>query len=128
MADSRARHSLAYACRLDLGLVLKMPRAAQYSTKTFYEMIKDGRIDLEPEYQRGVVWNELKQSAIIESIMRHYYVPPILLSAKEAKNEGDPEYICIDGKQRLSSVYRFMNNEIPVKGKSPGKTPFWLST
>ncbi|EST08206.1 protein of unknown function DUF262 [Kalmanozyma brasiliensis GHG001] len=110
---------------LDLGHILKAPRAAQWSTKTVHEMVDSDIIDLEPEYQRGVVWTAEKQSAVIESIMRHYYVPPVLLSVQKEENPGDEtRYVCIDGKQRISSVCAFLNNEIPVK--EPGTSrKFW---
>ncbi|KAI3482156.1 hypothetical protein L1887_55287 [Cichorium endivia] len=73
---------------LELGHILKAPRAAQFSTSTIYNMIKEDIVDLEPEYQRGVVWPADKQSAVIESIMRHYYVPPILLSVQKEQEAG----------------------------------------
>ena len=109
---------------LDLGNVLKAPRATQYSSKTIYDMVKDDIIDLEPEYQRGVVWTADKQSAVIESIMRHYYVPPVLLSVQPEKQDGELTYVCIDGKQRMSSICAFLDNEIPVKEPSTGRK-FW---
>ncbi|PWZ02025.1 hypothetical protein BCV70DRAFT_198306 [Testicularia cyperi] len=112
---------------LDLGHILKAPRATSYSTKSIWDMIKDEIIDLEPEYQRGVVWPAEKQSAVIESIMRHYYVPPILLSmAKQDENDPTQEqrYVCIDGKQRISSICNFLENKIPVKEPRTGRR-FW---
>lgn len=112
---------------IDLGQVLQAPRAAQYSTSTIHRMVKDDDVDLEPEYQRGVVWPVDKQSAVIESIMRHYYVPPILLSVQK-KEDDDPSddtyYVCIDGKQRVSSICNFLDNQIPVKEPSTGRK-FW---
>ncbi len=110
---------------LELGHILKAPRAAQFSTSTIYNMIKEDIVDLEPEYQRGVVWPADKQSAVIESIMRHYYVPPILLSVqKEEEAGGDLTYVCIDGKQRVSSICNFRDNKIPVREPSTGRK-FW---
>ncbi|TKY88334.1 hypothetical protein EX895_002686 [Sporisorium graminicola] len=110
---------------LDLGYVLKAPRAAQLSTRTIADMVKDDVVDLEPEYQRGVVWPAEKQSAVIESIMRHYYVPPVLLSVQAEEGPGgETLYVCIDGKQRISSICAFLNNQIPVKEPSTGRR-FW---
>lgn len=110
---------------LDLGHVLKAPRAAQYSTRTIADMVRDDVVDLEPEYQRGVVWPAEKQSAVIESIMRHYYVPPVLLSVQAQEGpDGETLYVCIDGKQRISSICAFLNNKIPVKEPSTGRK-FW---
>ena len=124
-SSSKARVKKSSTRVLDLGQVLQAPRAAQYSTKTIFEMVKDDIVDLEPEYQRGVVWPVDKQSAIIESIMRHYYVPPILLSVQAQKDPSDEiMYVCIDGKQRVSSVCNFLDNKIPVREPSTGRR-FW---
>lgn len=88
-------------------------------------MVKDDIVDLEPEYQRGVVWTADKQSAVIESIMRHYYVPPVLLSVQNQEStEDELTYVCIDGKQRISSICAFLDNKIPVREPSTSRR-FW---
>ncbi|KAJ9475693.1 DUF262 domain-containing protein [Pseudozyma hubeiensis] len=121
----RAPRKSASTRVLDLGHVLRAPRAAQYSTKTIYTMVKDDVVDLEPEYQRGVVWPAEKQSAVIESIMRHYYVPPVLLSIQPNDDpKAETMYVCIDGKQRISSICAFLDNDIPVREPSTGRK-FW---
>ncbi|SNX86811.1 uncharacterized protein MEPE_05520 [Melanopsichium pennsylvanicum] len=123
--SSKPKAKKASSKVLELGHILQAPRAAQYSTKTLYEMVQDDLIDLEPEYQRGVVWPQDKQSAVIESIMRHYYVPPILLSVQAPKEPcEDTLYVCIDGKQRVSSICNFLANKIPVREPSTGRR-FW---
>lgn len=110
---------------LDLGHVLRAPRAAQYSTRAVYSMVKDEIVDLEPEYQRGFVWSIDKQSALIESIMRHFYVPPVMLSVQQSKDPKDETtYVCIDGKQRISSICAFLDNQIPLREPSTGYK-FW---
>lgn len=92
------------------GLVLTTPRMMQMNVQNIYDDVMDNTIDLEPDYQRGVVWTKPKQSAVIESLLSHYYVPPILLSEK--REGGQVKYTCIDGKQRMSSIKLFMNNEV----------------
>ncbi|KAI9462077.1 hypothetical protein HD554DRAFT_2027786 [Boletus coccyginus] len=58
--------------------VLRAPRTAQYTAKSLYDQIIDNAIDLDPEYQRDVVWQEEKQSGLIDSVLRNYYIPPII--------------------------------------------------
>jgi uncharacterized protein with ParB-like and HNH nuclease domain len=75
----------------------------------FYEIknrIDNNQLNLNPDYQREVVWSEDKMEALIESIIHGYYVPPIILNLVNGK------YNCIDGKQRISSLYNFLNNKI----------------
>lgn len=72
------------------------------SCEALEKQITSNLIDLEPEYQRGVVWSSDKQSAIIDTIFRHYFVPPVLFSVHNEINEdGEMEEIriCVDGKQ-----------------------------
>ncbi|UZJ56423.1 hypothetical protein CBS101457_005743 [Exobasidium rhododendri] len=113
---------------LKFGDVLSPPTPVRYSCEALTQMIDKNQVDLEPEYQRGVVWTTSKQSAVIDSIFRNCYVPPILFSIHVNKDsEGDMEEtrICVDGKQRLSSIYAFMRNEIPIREPHSNKA-FWF--
>ena len=83
------------------------------SVRQLFDDIESGDIDLEPDYQRSVVWPRRKQSAVIQSLLSHYYAPPVLMCVKQ-QPDGSSTYTCIDGKQRLSSIKLFMKNEIPV--------------
>ena len=65
-----------------------------------------GNLELNPDYQRDVVWCNEKMMSFIESIIHGFYYPPIIL------NLVDGKYICIDGKQRITSVLEFLNNNI----------------
>ncbi|KZT03116.1 uncharacterized protein LAESUDRAFT_738446 [Laetiporus sulphureus 93-53] len=79
---------------------LRPPRTTQYTAKSLYDQIVDDAIDLNPEYQRDVVWPETKQSGLIDSILRNYYIPPVIFGV----DDGTERRTCIDGKQRLTSV------------------------
>lgn len=45
-----------------------------------------------------VVWNEPKQVALIDSIFRNYYIPPIVF-AVQRDDDGEEIRVCVDGKQ-----------------------------
>ncbi|PVI06006.1 hypothetical protein DM02DRAFT_667992 [Periconia macrospinosa] len=81
--------------------------------------LEDKTIDANPEYQREVVWTADRMSGLIESLMENYYIPPIILNrqAMNTENESKPRYVCIDGKQRLSSIKRFVEGVIPITDK-----------
>ncbi|THU99208.1 hypothetical protein K435DRAFT_719927 [Dendrothele bispora CBS 962.96] len=102
---------------------LRPPRATTYTAQALYEQIQNRDIDLEPEYQRDVVWTEAKQIGIIDSILRNFYIPPIILAVKP-DNEGFETKTCIDGKQRLTSIYKFMNGLIPHRDPMTNEK-FW---
>ncbi|KAL5512384.1 hypothetical protein ACEPAG_3376 [Sanghuangporus baumii] len=94
--------------------ILKAPRLTQYSTTTLYEEILNGKVDLDPEYQRDVVWTDAKQSGLIDSILRNFYIPPVIFAFSQ-NEDGEERRTCIDGKQRLTSIQRFMDGQIPFK-------------
>lgn len=70
---------------------------------------KNKKIDLNPIYQRDVVWNEQKMSAFIDSLMKGY-VPSNITVNIDTDSES---CICIDGKQRITSIMNFYRNKIP---------------
>lgn len=63
-----------------------------------------------------VVWGQDKQMALIESLFRNFYVPPVLFfiddTKKEEKGVDGPIQVCMDGKQRLSSIVSFLDGQV----------------
>lgn len=53
-----------------------------------------------------VVWPEVKQIGLIDSIFRNFYIPPIVF-AVQLDDEGEEVRICVDGKQVCSSSNNF---------------------
>ncbi|KAH8113154.1 hypothetical protein DFH11DRAFT_1878713 [Phellopilus nigrolimitatus] len=96
--------------------VLRAPRTAQYSVRTLYEEIVNGKVDLDPEYQREIVWGDAKQVGLIDSILRNFYIPPVIFAFSQSE-DGEEKRTCIDGKQRLTSIQRFMDGQPGGTGK-----------
>ncbi|MFD3273803.1 DUF262 domain-containing protein [Paenibacillus dendritiformis] len=80
--------------------------------QTIVARIKNGDIDLQPNFQRGEVWGDGKKKRLIDSILREWHVPPIhIVEVKEtAKQE------VLDGQQRLAAIRDFVNGVILVDG------------
>ncbi|KXN80709.1 hypothetical protein AN958_08242 [Leucoagaricus sp. SymC.cos] len=55
-----------------------------------------------------VVCPESNQVGLIDSIFRNFYVPTVIFSIN-TQEHGSGTRICIDGKQRLTSIYRFVS-------------------
>ena len=74
------------------------------------------RIDVDQEYQRGKVWSNPQQALLIDSILRGFDIPKIYVR----KNPPDHEYLfdLIDGKQRLTAIWRFMSDELRLPRKA----------
>ncbi|KAF0424477.1 hypothetical protein F8M41_006606 [Gigaspora margarita] len=99
---------------------LTKPRNVTHTLYKLHDWLRKGLIDVNPEFQRGVVWRDIKQSHLIDSILNNFYIPPVIFSCKKVEGTNKWKRVCIDGKQRLTSITRFMNNEIPHHSPSGG--------
>lgn len=55
-----------------------------------------------------MVWPESKQIGLVDSIFRNFYVPPVIF-AVQRDDEGETVRVCVDGKQRLTSIQKFLD-------------------
>jgi len=90
-----------------------------------------GKIDHEPEYQRKFVWSLNKQSYFIESIIYGIDTPIIYFVEVEKDIPGLKKNVkivkeAIDGRQRLSTILKFYNNELKLVGLKEN-TPLYES-
>lgn len=67
-------------------------------------------LNLTPEYQRNLVWDEERKSALIESLLLRIPIPAFYLDEDKEGNKS-----VIDGMQRLSTIHSYLNNEFPLK-------------
>ena len=74
-----------------------------------FRKYNNGIIKLDPEFQRQGVWNPKQKSELIESII--IGIPLPILYIKENK---DGNWILIDGRQRLSTIFDFMDNKFSL--------------
>ncbi|KAF9265326.1 hypothetical protein L218DRAFT_986493 [Marasmius fiardii PR-910] len=99
---------------------LKLSRNATFSTEFLYQQMARNEIDLDPEYQRDIVWTKEKQMMLIHSIFWNFYIPPVIFSVVMRDN-GSQRKICIDGKQRLTAIRLFMDGLISFKDQNTGQ-------
>jgi len=82
--------------------------------QTVFELIRkfnQGKIIIDPDFQRNVVWKHEQKSQFIESVILNFPLPPWYVNQTV---EG--KYIIVDGLQRTSSLYGFVNDEFKLKG------------
>ncbi len=84
------------------------------SIASFHEQNQLGKFNYDPPYQRRSVWTDEKQSYFIDSILRNFPIPPIFLHRKIDPDTGKTNFDVIDGKQRLTAIARFIDNQIPA--------------
>lgn len=68
-------------------------------------------IDLDADYQREKIWSSKQQEDLIDSILRDIDIPKIYLAKAAADEDEQFQYECIDGKQRMSTLLRFLTPE-----------------
>jgi Protein of unknown function DUF262 len=105
--------------------IKKLQRSATtVSISVFHENNQLLKYNFEPPYQRRSVWTDEKQSYFIDSILRNFPIPPIFLHRKIDSGTGKTTFDVIDGKQRLTAIARFINNEIPAANEyGPAEEP-----
>lgn len=82
--------------------------------QTLVTRIREGEINLQPDFQRGEVWGTQKKRRLIDTILRNWHIPPIHLVVVEETGEQE----VLDGQQRLVSIRDFVNEIITVDGKT----------
>jgi hypothetical protein len=88
----------------------------QHSTILRIYSEKD-EIIVDPEYQRnGGVWTPEKKQLLIDSILNNYDIPKIYFHQfnREDKNKLGKSYAIIDGKQRLETIWAFIEGRFKL--------------
>jgi hypothetical protein len=77
-----------------------------------YRLYREQALFVNRRYQRKLVWTESEKARLIESILKGFPIPLILLAAR-AKTTP-PTYEIIDGLQRLNAIFSYVDNAFPV--------------
>lgn len=86
------------------------------SLKRVYQWYKDKQVDLNPIYQRDLVWtHEQKEHYLINLFESRASIEPTVVQYYEADTDNEI-YEVLDGKQRLSTLFDFIENKISVNG------------
>lgn len=71
-----------------------------------------------PDFQRKAVWDEKRQSLLIESFLIGLPVPPVFLFTANGS-----QFKVVDGLQRIHTINAFLNNKLKLKGLN-SKSPY----
>ncbi|MFN4205352.1 MAG: DUF262 domain-containing protein [Agrobacterium albertimagni] len=106
--ESRSSASAAWEQEWDEPEVREPPNIkATVDTLPIVEFVghaREGELDLNPPYQREYIWSNPDSQKLIESILRGIPLPSIIL----ATVADDDKLQIVDGKQRLTSILRFV--------------------
>ncbi len=86
------------------------------SVQEAYRLYRDGMLLVNRRYQRKLVWTQEEKVLLVESIMKGFPIPLILLAAR-TKELGESKYEIIDGVQRLNAIFSYIENAFHVGGK-----------
>lgn len=83
------------------------------TVKQLVDMVVERQIHVSPDYQRKFVWDNGRQSQLIESIFLGIPIPSLFMATNE-----DSTWEVIDGLQRLTTLLNFVNPQ-----NRPGQGP-----
>lgn len=92
------------------------------TVRQLYDMIIERQIELQPEYQRHFVWDDVRQSQLIESIYLGIPVPNLFMATNI-----DSTWEVIDGLQRLTTIVNFVGNQSTIERTNPKSKKLKLS-
>ena len=81
-------------------------------TRTVHDVlrrIERGAFVMDPDFQRDFIWDQGKQSKLIESVVMRIPLPVFYLAEDHRER-----LVVVDGLQRLSTFQRFVNNELQL--------------
>lgn len=94
-----------------------------YRADQLVRQIQDGSLWLDPPYQRGDVWTWEQRKGLIKSLLLGVPVAGIVLNRRgdsrewerksgrfDGEETGNRWYVCIDGKQRLTTLRMWMED------------------
>ena len=84
-----------------------------------YNKHKRGKLIVQPDFQRDYVWDRKRASRLIESALLSIPIPIVYIS-----EEPDNKEYVIDGQQRLTSFFSFLDGKFPDGGTSSGLRVF----
>lgn len=74
--------------------------------RQLYDMATEAMIDIAPDYQRHFIWDDTRQSQLVESILLGIPVPSLFMATNK-----DSTWEVIDGLQRLTTIINFVGNQ-----------------
>ncbi|MDE7476485.1 MAG: DUF262 domain-containing protein, partial [Lachnospiraceae bacterium] len=76
-----------------------------------------------PFQRHSGMWNAITKSMLVWSILADSYIPPIVLlkdkKGVDSKNKDIFTYQVLDGQQRLTTLFSFINDEWSLHGSTP---------
>lgn len=91
-----------------------------WTNKQVAKMIEKETISFDNIVQRGEVWELWRMSELIWSILMNYPIPPIYCERATGSDDNKiKRFDCLDGKQRCTTIYKFLNDKFALAQLKP---------
>ncbi len=98
------------------------------SCADLYRLYKEGVLDIQPEFQRDVVWKLPEQTVFIDSLIKQLPIPSMCFSL----DFNTQKWQVVDGLQRMTSIVKFLDEKkewrlsrrTDINSKISGRTNF----
>lgn len=80
-----------------------------FRVRDFLSWQRHGQLELRPAFQRQSVWSRKAKSYFIDSILRNYPIPVIIIQDQTTHDTDDPLRQVVDGQQRLRTALAFVD-------------------
>ncbi len=87
----------------------------QFNSQTVHQIVglfQDGRLKLEPPFQRKGVWKLKQRIHLMRSVFQGYPIPSIFIYRHEDEGTGRVVFEVIDGKQRIETLLMYMGHKL----------------
>ena len=96
------------------------------AVRQILQLFKEGRLKLDPSFQRNGVWKDKQRVHLMASIFQGYPIPSIFIYRHEDEDTGQVIFEVIDGKQRIESLLMYTGHKKGIFG-APIQLPNWDS-
>jgi hypothetical protein len=84
------------------------------------QMLEAGELDVAPDFQRNDVWDDVRKSKLVESLLVRIPLPVFYFDELSPKKGFDIQYAVIDGVQRLTTLEQFINDKSETRLRLQG--------
>nr|DAI89448.1 MAG TPA: Protein of unknown function DUF262 [Caudoviricetes sp.] len=111
-------------CTIEVGEDLRLQFMQQQISSLIHSYTINFGVDFNPEYQRELVWRLEDEEKLIESIFNRVDIGKFVFI--HLGYDKELMYEILDGKQRLSALYRFFTDQFTYKGYYYSELPWHL--
>jgi len=92
-----------------------------HTTRNIHELYNDiraGRLILQPDFQRRLVWNNKHKLELIDTVLKGYPFPEVYIADRGIDIENiTSEKVIVDGQQRMDTIRSYIDGDLEISAK-----------